>query len=143
MGKVRKIIKVPDSKLRLKCLEVDVQKFRDGLSDKTLDNLKETQIHYKAYGISANQIGSYKRICIAINTVLINPKFIRGEGRIVSKERCLSVPANVEKEINRFERVTVSYYDEKGNEKTETFEGLKALVVQHELDHLDGKLITD
>lgn len=140
MRKVKKIRKFPDSCLRIKCIPVDVIN-GDYLS--TIENLQETQIFYKALGISANQIGSYKKICIALNTILINPEIINGYGSIISKEGCLSIPRNIEIEIERYETVEVSYYDENGKRCIEKFEGLKAKVIQHEVDHLNGILIID
>ncbi|MEI6092059.1 MAG: peptide deformylase [bacterium] len=74
--------------------------------------------------------------------VFINPKIIEKEGTVVYEEGCLSVPG-VYEEVKRAETITIEYYDEHYEKKEITTDGLLSIVIQHEYDHLDGKLFID
>ena len=74
--------------------------------------------------------------------ILINPEIIHREGSILFSEGCLSVP-EFSAEVERAEKIKVQHQDLDGLTKTFSAEGLLAIVVQHELDHLDGKLFID
>ncbi|OFZ54371.1 MAG: hypothetical protein A2428_10585 [Bdellovibrionales bacterium RIFOXYC1_FULL_54_43] len=74
--------------------------------------------------------------------ILINPEIIHREGSILFSEGCLSVP-EFSAEVKRAEKIKVQHQDLDGLTKTFSAEGLLAIVVQHELDHLDGKLFID
>ncbi len=74
--------------------------------------------------------------------ILINPKIIYREGEILFKEGCLSVPG-YSCEVKRSEKIKVEYQDADGLTKTLALDGLPAVCVQHELDHLDGKLFIE
>lgn len=103
---------------------------------------------YQAIGIAAPQVGFPVRV-IAIVTnggikLLVNPEILKRSGSIISEEGCLSIPGcygNVE----RSENITVRYENRfsLGLTKEETFTGQSAIVIQHEIDHLDGILFTD
>ena len=72
----------------------------------------------------------------------MNAKIIKKEGEILFKEGCLSVPGEYE-EVERAERVTVEYQDTDGKPHSLEAEGILAVAIQHELDHLDGRLFID
>jgi len=74
--------------------------------------------------------------------VLINPRLERPEGSHVGEEGCLSVPGIYEK-VERAEKVTVHYLDLDGKKRSFTSDGLLAVCVQHELDHLNGTVFVD
>jgi len=74
--------------------------------------------------------------------VLINPEIIQREGKIMSREGCLSVPEYTA-EIERAEKITVQYLNLDGQSETLKVDGLGSYCIQHELDHLDGKLFID
>ena len=74
--------------------------------------------------------------------VLINPEFVEQEGQLSWEEGCLSVPGELG-EVTRAAKVTMKYLDLDGVEHTLEAEGLKAVALQHECDHLDGKLFVD
>ena len=74
--------------------------------------------------------------------IFINAKITKKEGDILYKEGCLSVPGEYE-EVERAAKVTVEYQDVKGARQTLEAEGLLAVAIQHELDHLDGRLFID
>lgn len=123
-----------------------------------------TQTMYDApgVGLAANQVGVLKRILV-IDTdysiegeeedeirryvnqnprVIINPALIQRTGEVLFKEGCLSVPGFTE-EVKRYERVTLRYQDVKGATHEIDATGLLAVAIQHEIDHLDGKLFID
>ena len=105
----------------------------------------------KAIALSANQIGYDKRI-VAIRSrdnasvfVLINPTIVKKSKRIVnSPEACLSVDRTSRVfNVSRHKAVTVTYMDLKGRYKKKEFKRRNALVIQHEIDHLNGILVSD
>lgn len=100
-------------------------------------------------GLASPQIGYDKRIFVMRNEypkcqpyVFINPRIIKSSGRITSIEQCMSI-ANVEKKITRKACITVAYKDENFMDITKSFTNENAICIQHEMDHLIGKLIID
>jgi len=100
----------------------------------------------RGIGLAAPQIGlSYALIVVDIGAglyKLINPKIISKSGKIVMEEGCLSVPG-VYIKVKRARKICLEAWDEKGCPQKIEAEGLLACVFQHEIDHLEGKLITD
>jgi peptide deformylase len=74
--------------------------------------------------------------------VLINPEILEKDGVAVTEEGCLSVPGYYE-EVERANHIRVRFLDRQGEPREEEFEGLLAVCVQHEIDHLNGKLFVD
>ncbi len=106
------------------------------------------QIMYaaKGIGLAAPQIGISKKI-IVVDTgkglmKFFNPLAAGGNALSGMEEGCLSVPEKVVS-VKRASDIVLSYLDEDNNKKKETFSGLSARVILHEIDHLDGKLIID
>lgn len=98
-------------------------------------------------GLAAPQIGLSLRLCVieidGIIYNMVNPKITSASGeKIFFEEGCLSLPEEYF-EIERFAKVTVRYQNEKGEDVKLRAHGLLAICIQHELDHLDGKLIYD
>ena len=123
------------------------------LDDKTERLIKwMIKMMYKNYGIglAAVQVGYQSRIFVMDCTrsgdnpqVFINPKIHKkSKESMIDFEGCLSAP-NKRGEVRRYLRITLNYQDEKGEEQTKTFYNLAARCIQHELDHLDGKLCID
>jgi len=123
--------------------------------DEEVQNLIEEMIEimYGAPGIglAANQVGALKRIIVfdgapgesgRMPEVLINPEIIFQEGKICSEEACLSV-IDFASDVNRAAQVRVQGLDRRGNLVGIEAEGLKAICLQHEIDHLDGILFID
>lgn len=109
-------------------------------------SLRETMHGHKGVGLAAPQVGVNERIFVVdtgkVVLVAINPRLISGQGRDVMEEGCLSIP-QLSVNVPRYKVVDVFYVDENGQEVTRTLTGLAAKAFQHELDHLDGKLIVD
>ena len=113
---------------------------------KEINIMKECMDKY--IGIAAPQVGINKKIIIMnfekyytmINPILVDYNW--NENQITYPERCLSVPDTV-KEIPRYSLIKVQYQTYQGEQKENSFVDLKAIAIQHELDHLSGKLIVD
>ena len=146
---VKEIITVPDE--ILKKVSEPIEKI--GINEKKLiDNLFETMYSSNGIGLAAVQIGILKRILVVdVSTkdeknqpiVLVNPviKNLSNE-RSIYEEGCLSIPETFI-EIERPKICEVEYIDRKGSKKILKCDGLLSTCVQHEINHLDGKLIID
>jgi peptide deformylase len=111
-----------------------------------LKEMAATMYMANGCGLAAPQIGLSKRI-VVIDTgegiiEMINPEIIEKKGSVIGLEGCLSVP-QYEGDVERAEFVTVKYQDRKGKEIVEKAEGLFAIAIQHETDHLNGVLFID
>ncbi len=102
-------------------------------------------------GLAAPQIGVLKNVIVLDTTskqpelqpvAMVNPEILTLEGKCTYKEGCLSVPGEAE-DVERASKVTVRYLDEQGQSQTLTAEGLLAIAIQHECDHLKGVMFVD
>ena len=141
-----RILEFPDPKLRMKASPVEAI---DDALRALIDDMFETMYAAPGIGLAATQVDYHKRLLVADVTtdrtdphVLINPVIIEKDGVIVSEEGCLSVPGYYE-EVERAEHVRVRYLDRDGNDVESEFEDLLGVCVQHEMDHLEGKLFVD
>ncbi len=112
-----------------------------------IDDMIETMRDAEGVGLAANQVGVGKRILVACageETVLemINPRLVESDGEQLGFEGCLSVPGQYG-DVRRFTSITISALDRNGKPVEYRLQGLAARIVQHEMDHLDGILITD
>ncbi len=140
------ILEYPDKRLRLRAEpvgEVDSE-VRTLAAD-----MLETMYAAAGIGLAATQVNVRKRILVidiseARNEphVLINPEIVFAEGTVSSEEGCLSVP-DVFDYVERAERIRATYLDLDGEPAELEAEDLLAVCVQHEIDHLDGKLFVD
>jgi len=140
---LREIRKKGDEILNMKCKVV--QKF-DGKLAMLLDDMYETMKNADGVGLAAPQVGVIKR-CLVIDVgegkiELVNPTITKTEGKQVGQEGCLSIP-NVWGDVERPQSVTVNAFDRNGKEIEVTGEGLLAVALCHEIDHLDGKLFDE
>lgn len=136
------IVKEKDE-LHLKSEPVDISEMRD-LHGKLMLNMM--RLGNRALGLSAVQIGIHKRACAVtlgkVTTVMFNPYIKTKSNKITEmREKCLSVAAPYM--VKRYYSITVAYMDRTGAEKEMRVEGKEAAIVQHELDHLDGIIISD
>lgn len=145
------IVEYPDRRLREKSKAVEVF---DAKLHRLLDTMNEKMIELKGIGLAAVQVAHHLRVLIinipdendeqlAQNLIeIINPVFIATSGETTYQEGCLSVPKFYE-DIDRFEKVSITYQDRYANHKTLEAEGLLAIAIQHEIDHLNGILFID
>ena len=151
---IREIIIYPDK--RLKEVSTPVTKFNEELHA-LLDDMYETMVSRKGVGLAAIQIGVAKRVLIinlpeddgddvVINKEdtleIINPVFTTMEGSCKNQEGCLSVPGFYE-DIERASHVVVEYQDRYGNKKVIESDDFLAIALQHEIDHLEGKVFVE
>ena len=146
------IILYGGSVLRKKADEIK----RDEIDVKKLsDDMFETMENADGIGLAAPQIGISKRIFVVDGTMLedekmknfkkvfINPTIISESGEDWGfEEGCLSI-LNIRENISRKTDIEITYFDENWNQFTEHFDGMRARVIQHEYDHIQGKLFTD
>ena len=146
-----KVITYPDR--RLKKVSTKVDSFDERLHQ-LLDDMYETMIKEGGVGLAAIQVGVDKRILI-VNISdenkeqnrdelyeIINPEVKEHSGTIEHQEGCLSVPKFYEN-ITRFEHITLEYQDRNGEKHELEADGMLSIAIQHEIDHLNGKLFID
>ena len=143
---LREILLYPDARLRN--VATPVTQFDIHLK-KLIDDMFETMYHDDGVGLAATQINVQSRIIVIDQSddhkspiILINPEIIEKKGISSLKEGCLSVPGVYEC-LNRAEYVKVKTHDLNGNVFEIEGEDLLSVCIQHEIDHLDGKLLID
>ncbi|MFZ1569125.1 MAG: peptide deformylase [Thiolinea sp.] len=143
---ILEILHHPDPRLRKKATPVAVV---DASIRELLDNMLETMYAAKGIGLAATQVNVQQRVVVIDLSeekneplFLINAEILHKEGQIEHEEGCLSVPEYYEK-VTRAERVKVRALGRDGQAFELEADGLLAVCIQHELDHLDGKLFVD
>ena len=142
------LVKYPDVFLRSKSNDVEFP--LDDKNQRLIKWMYKAMYQHHGIGLAAIQVGYQRRIFVMDcsrsrenPTVYINPKVIeKSEETLTDFEGCLSAPGK-HGEVKRHLRIVLNYKDEKGEEHTKTFYNLEARCVQHELDHLEGKLCID
>lgn len=141
---ILQVLQFPHTALTTKCHEWQFQAPTD-VVEEVEANLIETMLAYNGIGLAANQVGILERL-VAIQrqttkecVVLFNPEIIDTveDTKVTTNEGCLSFPG-VRLEIARHPTVVVRYQNRHGEEFTEQFNGIDAVCLQHEIDHLDG-----
>ena len=144
-----KIFEIPEPVLRQKAEKVEAV---DDAIRQTLSDMLETMYAGNGVGLAANQVGLLKRL-VVIDCAgekeepqpikMVNPEIItHSDNKILHNEGCLSLPREYA-DVERWEKVTVRYLDENGIEQKRETDGLLAIAMQHEIDHLDGILFID
>ena len=140
------ILRYPDARLHKSASPVTV--FDEGLKKLVLD-MAETMYAAPGIGLAATQVDVHKQVIVIDVSerrdslvVLVNPQIIDAFGVSDIEEGCLSVPG-VYDTIERAERVKVRAYDQNGNPFTLEAQGLLAVCIQHEMDHLRGKVFVE
>ena len=143
---IRTILHYPDKRLRNP--GEPLRDFGDELQ-RLIDDMAETMYAAPGIGLAATQVNVHKRILVVDVSdthseplCLINPVIEAQSGVEQMEEGCLSVPGYYE-EVERAEHICVRYLDRDGQVQENEFEGLLAVCIQHEIDHLDGKLFVD
>jgi len=143
-----KIYTYPDAVLRITTEPVENI---DGDIQKLIDGMGETMYGAPGIGLAANQVGEKKRILVYDLTpkdearnlsVIINPEIVLAEGDIIHEESCLSV-IDFAAEIKRHAKIKVRGVNRDGDPVDIEAEGLLAVCLQHEIDHLNGTLFID
>jgi peptide deformylase len=155
---VREIVELGDPVLREPARELSLEELRSPEIQALIDDLIETRRAANGAGLAAPQVGESVRVAVAENdganprypykppiplTVIVNPVIdeTSDEAELIN-EGCLSLP-DVRAELPRRMSITIRYLDREGNERVAQKRGLTAGTFQHEVDHLNGTLITD
>lgn len=149
------ILTFPDPRLAEKAQPVSTV---DDEIRQLIDDMFETMYAAEGVGLAAVQVGVHKRVIVLDCAqrgpeeerplspkeplALVNPQVVVKDGKVVWEEGCLSVPGYTD-EVDRAATVTVKALDRDGNEVTIEAEGLLAVCLQHEIDHLEGVLFVD
>ncbi len=140
------ILEFPDERLRKKAAVVKVI---DDTIKKLADDMLETMYESRGVGLAATQVNVHQRVVVVDISeekneplYFINPEIIEKDGVEESEEGCLSVPGFYEK-VKRAEHIRVKALDKEGKPFELQARDLLAVCIQHELDHLEGKLFVD
>ena len=141
------ILEFPDPRLRTRAAPVAVV---DDAIRTLIDDMLETMYAAPGVGLAATQVNVHKRVLVADVTqeqnhplALVNPEIIEREGTTEAEEGCLSVPGIFDKLSNRSARIVVRALGRDGKPFELEADGLLAICIQHEMDHLEGKLFVD
>ena len=140
------VLRFPDERLRT--VAKKIQKVDKSITT-LISDMFDTMRDENGIGLAATQVDEHKRLVVMDVSenqdnpmVFINPEITHKEGKTISEEGCLSVPNNYA-QVERAEKITVSALDKTGEPFTLDADGLLAICIQHELDHLKGKLFVD
>ena len=141
---IRQITKEGDPALRKKCRPVTEFNERLGV---LIDDMWDTMYKADGVGLAAPQVSVLRRIAVVDvedgnKYELVNPVIVESEGSQVGQEGCLSIP-DIREDVKRKETIVIEYYDENFVKHTDTFSDMRARVIQHEYDHIEGILFTD
>lgn len=143
------ILEFPDPRLRTKAASVDASEVTTPAFQTLLTDMFETMYDAPGIGLAASQVDVHKRFMVIDVSeeknqpmVFINPEIVQQDGGQVYQEGCLSVPG-IFADVTRADQITVRYLDRQGQPQELATDGLLAVCVQHEMDHLDGKLFID
>lgn len=138
----------PNPTLRAKAAPVPVAEITTPEFQKLIDDMIETMYASRGIGIAAPQIGVSKRVLIAQMgdhkpLALMNPEFTsKSLRKVLSEEGCLSIPGKYGT-VKRHRKISARALDREGKKITITSDKLLGIIIQHEVDHLDGILFTD
>ncbi len=140
------ILEFPDPRLRTKAQPVEQV---DAGLRKLIDDMFETMYAAPGIGLAATQVNVHKRVLVIDisetrdqRLALVNPEIVSHSGMEETEEGCLSVPGIYEK-VKRAEEIRVRALDRDGQQIEFDADGLLAVCIQHEMDHLEGKLFVD
>ncbi len=143
---ILEILEYPDQRLRTKAQPIS--EFNDALQTE-IDNMFATMYDAPGIGLAGAQVNIHKQLFVidvsedkSEPLVFINPEFVEKRGVEQMEEGCLSFPG-VYAKVERADEVTIKALDRDGNEFTLDADGLLAVCIQHEFDHIQGKLFVD
>lgn len=143
------ILEFPDPRLRTKAATVEASQVLAPEFQRLVDDMFETMYAAPGIGLAASQVDQHLRFMVIdvsegkdAPMVFINPQITARDGDQVYQEGCLSVPG-IFADVTRSNSITVRYLDRQAQEQELSTDGLLAVCIQHEMDHLDGKLFVD
>lgn len=143
---LRTILEFPDPRLRTRAQPVT--RF-DAALGTLIDDMLETMYAAPGIGLAATQVDVHQRVIVIDVSkehdeplTLVNPVILAREGEASTEEGCLSVPGIFD-DVKRATQVRVRWHDRKGREHEREYQDILAVCIQHEMDHLEGKLFVD
>lgn len=143
------ILQYPDPRLKTVAKRVAIEEINTKYIQDIINNMFETMYQAKGVGLAATQVNIHLQIItIDISNsksqqfAIINPKILKKEIEIVSKEGCLSFPG-IYVDVPRFKLVEIEYVNRDGNIVNLNADGLLSICLQHEIDHINGKTFFD
>ena len=143
------ILEFPDPRLRTKAVPVESSWLAEEATQRLFDDMFETMYAAPGIGLAASQVDVHKRFMVIdvseakdSQLVFVNPEIVASSGEEVCQEGCLSVPG-VYADVTRAGEITVTALDRNGAPFELQADGLLAVCIQHEMDHLAGKLFVD
>lgn len=143
------ILEFPDPRLRTRAAPVDPARIAQADFQQLLDDMFQTMYEEPGIGLAASQVDVHQRFMVidvsedrSRPLVFVNPEITAKSGEQVHQEGCLSVPG-IFAEVTRANQITVQALDRDGQPFELTTDGLLSVCIQHEIDHLDGKLFVD
>ena len=143
------ILEFPDPRLRTKAVPVESSWLAEEATQRLFDDMFETMYAAPGIGLAASQVDVHKRFMVIdvseakdSQLVFVNPEIVASSGEEVCQEGCLSVPG-IFADVTRAAEITVRALDRNGKPFELATDGLLAVCIQHEIDHLDGKLFVD
>ncbi|MDQ2702838.1 MAG: peptide deformylase [Pseudomonadota bacterium] len=143
------ILEFPDPRLRTKAVPVDPSWLAEASTQQLFDDMFETMYEAPGIGLAASQVDVHKRFMVIDvsegkdqQLVFVNPEIVASGGEEICQEGCLSVPG-IFADVTRAAEITVKALDRNGKPFELSTDGLLAVCIQHEIDHLDGKLFVD
>jgi peptide deformylase len=143
------ILEFPDPRLRTKAVPVEAARVTEPEFQRLLDDMFETMYDAPGIGLAASQVDVHQRFMVIDVSeerneprVFINPEIVQKAGEQIYQEGCLSVPG-IFADVSRANEITVRFIGRDGQPQELSTDGLLAVCIQHEMDHLDGKLFVD
>ena len=143
------ILEFPDPRLRTKAAALAPAQLADPAFQQLVDDMFETMYEAPGIGLAASQVDVHQRFMVIDVSeeknrplVFVNPEILDRAGEQVYQEGCLSVP-NIFADVTRANEITVRALDRHGQPFEMHVDGLLAVCIQHEMDHLEGKLFVD
>ena len=143
------ILEFPDPRLRTKAAIIEPAQLADPAFQRLVDDMFETMYEAPGIGLAASQVDVHQRFMVIDVSeeknrplVFVNPEILDRAGEQVYQEGCLSVP-NIFADVTRANEITVRALNRHGQPFEMHVDGLLAVCIQHEMDHLEGKLFVD
>ena len=143
------ILEFPDPRLRTVAAPLTPEQVREPAFQQLLDDMFETMYNAPGIGLAASQVDVHQRFMVIDVSeehdeplVFVNPEITERDGEQIYQEGCLSVP-NIFADVARANSITVRAMDRNGDAFEMKADGVLAVCIQHEMDHLDGKLFVD
>ena len=132
----------------LREIAVPVLVFENSIKE-LASNMLETMYAAPGIGLAATQVNVAKQLLVIDTSkkknqpfIIINPQVIEKSGEVLNEEGCLSFP-DIYVNVNRVELISIKYQDENGTDKQLDADGMLSICIQHEMDHLQGKVFVD